>query len=85
MNWVMPATKVTGRSFSFFVARPQRRPVFSNLFGDKAVVGVVGYLLDVLQNHVAVTIECLDSGKELPVVSAADKDLSVVLDGLLED
>lgn len=42
------------------------------------------YLLDVLENHVAVTVECLHSGKELPVISAADKDLRMVLDGQLQ-
>lgn len=45
----------------------------------------MAYLLDVLQNHVAVTIEGLDSSKKLPVVSAADKNLCVVLDRLLKD
>jgi hypothetical protein len=43
------------------------------------------HLLDVLKNHVAVAIKGLDSGQQLLVVSAADKNLCVVLDGLLKD
>lgn len=43
------------------------------------------HLLDVLKNHVAVTVKGLDSGQQLLVVSAADKNLCVVLDGLLKD
>lgn len=43
------------------------------------------HLLDVLQHHVRVTVECFDSCEELLVVSKGDEDLCVVADGLLED
>lgn len=43
------------------------------------------HLLDVLKNHVAVAVKGLDSGQQLLVVSAADKNLCMVLDGLLKD
>lgn len=41
--------------------------------------------LDVLQNHVAVSVKGLDARKELSVVSDGDEDLGVAADRRLED
>lgn len=43
------------------------------------------HLLHILQHHVAMSVEGLDTRKELAVVAAGDQDLGVRADGRLED
>lgn len=43
------------------------------------------HLLDVLQDHVGVSVESLDSGQQLLVVPQRDEDLGLISDSLLED
>ena len=43
------------------------------------------HLLDILQDHVAVPVECLHPRQQLPVVPYRDQDLGVASDGGLED
>jgi hypothetical protein len=43
------------------------------------------HLLDILQHHVAVTVECLDTGEQFAVVATGDQDLTVGASGGLED
>ena len=43
-----------------------------------AALGLLGpHLLHVLEDHVAVSVKCLDTGEELAVVTARDQDLGV--------
>lgn len=42
------------------------------------------YLLDILQHHIAVPIERLDTRQQLVVVTTVDQHLGVVLDGKRE-
>lgn len=43
------------------------------------------YLFDVLEDHVAVSVECFDAGQHLLVVAERNQDLRVVADRLLQD
>lgn len=43
------------------------------------------HLLDVLEDHVAMSIECFYTSKEFAVVATRDDDLVVVADSSLED
>lgn len=51
-----------------------------------AALGLLGpHLLHVLEDHVAVSVKCLDTGKQLAVVTAGDQDLGVRTGGGLEE
>lgn len=39
------------------------------------------HLFDVLEDHVAMSVECFDAGEEFAIISAVDEDLSVVAGG----
>ena len=43
------------------------------------------HLLDILKDHVAMSVECFYAGEEFAVVATRDDDLVVVADGGLED
>ena len=43
------------------------------------------HFLDVLKDHVAMSVECFYAGEEFAVVATRDDDLVVVADGSLED
>lgn len=49
-------------------------------------LGLLGpHLLDILKNHVAVSVKSLDTGQQLAVVSAGDQDLGVSAGGGLQE
>lgn len=77
--------KVTARSTYRSVAQSSQRnlhlaheAILVNTLA-LAVLRLLGpHLLHVLENHVAVTVERLDTGEELAVVAAGNQDLGVV-------
>lgn len=49
-------------------------------------LGLLGpHLLNILENHVAVSVKSLDTGQQLAVVSAGNQDLGVCAGGGLEE
>lgn len=49
-------------------------------------LGLLGpHLLDILEDHVAVSVKSLDTGQQLAVVSAGNQDLGVCAGGGLKD
>ena len=49
-------------------------------------LGLLGpHLLDILENHIAVSVESLDTGQQLAVVSAGNEDLCAGADSGLQD
>ena len=43
------------------------------------------HLLDTFEDHVAVSVKCLNSSQQLFVIPAVDEDLGVLLDAVGED
>ena len=84
--------KVTARSTDRSVAQSSQRnlhlaheAILVNTLA-LAVLRLLGpHLLHVLENHVAVTVERLDTGEELAVVAAGNQDLCARADGGLQD
>lgn len=56
---------------------------------DALALGTLGllgpHLLNILENHVAVSVKSLDTGQQLAVVSAGNQDLGVCAGGGLEE
>jgi hypothetical protein len=78
-------------------ASPNRRRRYSHLANEPILVyrssllastrswGLGPHLLHVLQDHIAMPIECLHARKQLSVVSARDQNLGVRSNGGLKD
>jgi hypothetical protein len=57
----------------------------ASLLSIRQARGLCPHLFRVLKNHVAVTVECLDTGEQFAVVAARDQNLCARSDGGLED
>lgn len=77
------------RKYGYYVNAQLRYKAILVDLPSVAAVGQSGslspHLFRVLENHVAMTVESLDTCENLAVVSARDQDLCARADGGLED